>query len=267
MKDSVVERAKTVFRVIKEYIIKYYVAFFCGGVVWMLLDVYVTKGIDSSFVSAVMDTIMAGTAILAVLAAKNYLAQFTAQEGYKLAIHLVNNDFPQLRDNLKATLNGFEQIIKVLDESKVIGSINSDTAQQLISPLSNYTENLARLSDTINRNISSIETYGLKMNKERDDSYLIISQYILSNYLSFFKYSEGLRMCFDNIIDDDYSWVGNNKLVVKTRDYYELIDKTQQDYVDIVEETNSKIKETKDAIEAFDKMLAKPRHITNIFRV
>ena len=267
MKDSVVEIAKKVLGFIKPYIIKYYVAFFVGGLVWMLIDVYVMKGIDASFVSAVMDSIMAGTAILAVLAAKNYLAQFTAQEGYKLAIHLVNNDFPQLRDNLNATLNGFEQIKKVLDESKVIGSINSDTAQQLISPLSNYTENLARLSDTIIRSISSIETYGLKMNKERDDSYLIISQYIISNYSFFFKYSEGLRTCFDNIIDGDYSWDGNNKLVVKARDYYELIDKTQQDYIDIVEITNFKIKETKDAIEAFDRMVAKPRHITNIFKV
>jgi hypothetical protein len=227
----------------------------------------IDKSSYTDWISAFCNVVMAGATVGAVITARNYLAQFTAQEGYKIAIHLVNNDFPQLRDNLEVTLNGFEQIKKVLDESKVIGSINLDTAQQLTSLLCDPTEALTRLSDTIIRSISSIETYGLKMSKERHDNYLIINQYILSNYLSFFEYSEDLRNCFDNIITDDFSWEGNNKLVVKPRDYYELIDKTQQDYIDVVEKTNSKIKEAKNAIEAFDKMVAKPRHITNIFKV
>ncbi|EKY3999719.1 hypothetical protein ACOY7H_23805 [Enterobacter roggenkampii] len=238
-----------------------------GNFFYSIYAKMIDKSSYTDWISAFCNVVMAGATVAAVLTARNYLAQFTAQEGYKLAIHLVNNDFPQLGDNLKAILNGFEQIKKVLDESKVIGSINPDTAPQLTSLLCNPTEKLTKLSDTIIRSISSIETYGLKMNKERDDSHLIISQYILSNHLSFFEYSEDLRACFDNIINGDFSWEENNKLVVNTRDYYELIDKTQQDYVDVVEKTNSKIKEAKNAIAAFDKMVAKPRHITNIFKV
>lgn len=233
---------------------------------YSIYEKMIDKSSYTDWISAFCNVVMAGATVAAVLTARNYLAQFTAQEGYKLAINLVNNDFPQLRDNLKATLNGFEQIKKVLDESKVIGSINSGTAQQLTSPLSNSTEKLARLSDTIIKNISSIETYGLKMNKERDDNYLIISQYIQNNYLSYFEYSEDLRRCFYNIIEGDFSW-GENNTVVEVRDYYEPIDKTRQDYIYAVEKTNSKIKEAKDAIDAFDKMVAKPRHITNIFKV
>lgn len=238
-----------------------------GNFFYSIYAKMIDKSSYTDWISAFCNVVMAGATVGAVITARNYLAQFTAQEGYKIAIHLVNNDFPQLRDNLKATLNGFEQIKKVLDESKVIGSINLDTAQQLTSLLCDPTEELTRLSDTIIRSISSIETYGLKMSKERHDNYLIINQYILSNYLSFFEYSEDLRKCFDSIITDDFSWEGNNKLVVKPRGYYELIDKTQQDYIYVVEKTNSKIKEAKNAIEAFDKMVAKPRHITNIFKV
>jgi hypothetical protein len=34
---------------------------------------------------------MAGATVAAVLTARNYLAQFTAQEGFKIAIALVND--------------------------------------------------------------------------------------------------------------------------------------------------------------------------------
>lgn len=166
------ERAKTVFRVIKEYIIKYYVAFFCGGVVWMLLDVYVTKGIDASFVSAIMDTIMAGTAMLAVLAAKNYLAQFTAQEGFKIAISLVNDvmlDIPKHEDVVQSYSELHDKIYDANGKR-----LYYYTAEEISVLNRTLRLNYSRLN-TIHQNMleekSKLATYGIDVNKKRLDCF------------------------------------------------------------------------------------------------
>lgn len=86
-----------------------------GNFFYSIYAKMIDKSSYTDWISAFCNVVMAGATVAAVLTARNYLAQFTAQEGYKLAIHLVNNDFPQLGDNLKAILNGFEQIKKVLD--------------------------------------------------------------------------------------------------------------------------------------------------------
>lgn len=67
--------------------------FSLGAVFIMFVDTYITKGIDSSFVSAVMDTVMAVATVLAVLAAKNYLNQSAKQDGYKIALSILNDRF------------------------------------------------------------------------------------------------------------------------------------------------------------------------------
>ena len=60
-----------------------------------------TNNIDKSsytdWISAFCNVAMAGSTVVAVLTVRNYSAQFTAQKGYKSAVNLVNNEFPQLR--------------------------------------------------------------------------------------------------------------------------------------------------------------------------
>ena len=70
--DFIVKSVWKVWICAKLYTAKYYFAFFCGGLVWMLLDIYVTHGIDASFVSDIMDSTMAAVAILALYKEKKY---------------------------------------------------------------------------------------------------------------------------------------------------------------------------------------------------
>lgn len=167
------ERAKTVFRVIKEYIIKYYVAFFCGGVVWMLLDVYVTKGIDASFVSAIMDSIMAGTAMLAVLAAKNYLAQFTAQEGFKIAISLVNEEvlsIPKYNSVLNHYIILHDKIHQL--EGQTIEMRIADELSKKKQDLIRDRRELSKLHFSMVEKKRKLDTYGIDVNEHKTQFYL-----------------------------------------------------------------------------------------------
>ncbi|EPN9191345.1 hypothetical protein ACT4TS_001176 [Enterobacter roggenkampii] len=84
---------KKVWHFVKPYITNPVVAFSGGGVVWMLLDVFVTKGIDASFVSAVMDTVMAGAAILALIEATKIWLNKSKEDGYKISLDLLNHKF------------------------------------------------------------------------------------------------------------------------------------------------------------------------------
>ncbi|QYM92105.1 hypothetical protein [Dickeya zeae] len=77
----------------KNFIMKYGVAFLCGGVGWMLLDVYVTKGIDASFVSACMDTALVIFAFVTLIEARKIWISRAKQDGYKIALELLNNKF------------------------------------------------------------------------------------------------------------------------------------------------------------------------------
>lgn len=71
-------------------ILEYSLAFCLGGFVWMLIDVYVTKGIDASFVSAVMDTFVVIIAISALFKAQQFWSDKTKQEGHNIALKLLN---------------------------------------------------------------------------------------------------------------------------------------------------------------------------------
>ena len=81
--------AKKVWAVIEEHL-KWILIFLSGGIVWMFFDVYVTKGIDASFVSAIMDAVMAWGAVLAYLTAKRIWSSKSKEDGYKVASDLIN---------------------------------------------------------------------------------------------------------------------------------------------------------------------------------
>lgn len=100
---------KKVWNVVKPYIFRYYVAFFCGGVVWMFLDVYVTKGIDASFVSACADMALVALALIAGVQAKKIWQDKFKDESYTFAkkiylkIRASDSCFDSLHFNLKKT--------------------------------------------------------------------------------------------------------------------------------------------------------------------
>ncbi|HFO2534739.1 TPA: hypothetical protein ACHJX8_004357 [Yersinia enterocolitica] len=90
-------KIKNIVKQASVYATSPFVAFSIGAVVVMLLDVYVTKGIDSSFVSACMDVLMATTAVLVFIEAKDYISKQTYQDGYKVAIELQSQLLPKTR--------------------------------------------------------------------------------------------------------------------------------------------------------------------------
>lgn len=55
----------------------------------------IDKSSYTDWISAFCNVVMAGATVVAVLAAKNYLAQFTAQEGNKIALSLLNDKLPK----------------------------------------------------------------------------------------------------------------------------------------------------------------------------
>lgn len=83
------------FKRIINVILKYMMAFFLGGFVWMLIDVNVTKGIDASFVSAVMDTFIVIIAFSALIKAQQFWLDKTKQEGHHIALKLLNDSLLQ----------------------------------------------------------------------------------------------------------------------------------------------------------------------------
>ncbi|HBZ7523786.1 TPA: hypothetical protein MM130_000340 [Klebsiella quasipneumoniae subsp. similipneumoniae] len=123
---------------------------------------------------------MAGTAILAVLAARNYLAQFTAQEGYKLAIHFVNFSFHELL-SLSTELKEYSDILEeyykgLVDKEKTTVDLNGFT----IHP-DNFNSTLQKINEcktALDKELASIKTYGLHLNFERSFLYEQISDFL-----------------------------------------------------------------------------------------
>ncbi|WP_354690946.1 hypothetical protein [Phytobacter sp. RSE-02] len=67
--------------------------FALGTLFWMFIDVYITKGIDSSFISAIADTVLALLAVLAIIKAKEFWKEKSKQDGYHIATRLLNDHY------------------------------------------------------------------------------------------------------------------------------------------------------------------------------
>ena len=112
-------KIKDIVKQISVYATSPFVAFSIGAVVVMLLDVYVTKGIDSSFVSACMDVVMATTAVLVFIEAKKYLQKSLSQDGYKIALSLLNDKLlktailPNLRKEIEPLQANIEHYYRI----------------------------------------------------------------------------------------------------------------------------------------------------------
>lgn len=252
----------------KPYIFRYYVAFFCGGVVWMFLDVYVTKGIDASFVSAVMDTIMAGATILAILAAKNYLAQFTAQEGYKEAIELVNEVIPELKKSLDKIKSKAGSAIIYLNELNHTSQISVFSNHNGDVDISNEYYELKKLLTEIDNHLSGISTYGLKMesNKLAELNSINLFSTSIQNSLQdvMSGFSDFLRDGSQKNSILDTSKPGTIRV---TDTGGQAIDRSDKRFVDILDFITRVSNDSDLAINAYERLIAEPRYITKIFSV
>ncbi|HID5228942.1 TPA: hypothetical protein ACXEMK_003854 [Enterobacter roggenkampii] len=149
-----------VWHFVRPYIFKYYVAFFCGGMFWMFLDVYVTKGIDASFVSAVMDTVMATAATIALIKAKKIWDDKGIDHGHKFAMQLLTDVVPKMvpTDKLTDTIRRLEHGIRILNnETLVLKSINTEQRHKIkIRELNFILNKLRELSDSLLNDVEKI---------------------------------------------------------------------------------------------------------------
>lgn len=138
-----------------------------------LLYVIFSKGIDASFVSAVMDSIIAGTAILAVFGAKNYLAQFTAQEGFKIAISLANDDLMTL-DRHHVVLNNYLKLYDHVHEvdGKTISKSMAPKLTELQKELTSSRTELHTLYNRILEKKRKLDTYGIAVQNSKNKFYI-----------------------------------------------------------------------------------------------
>ncbi|EPD2608626.1 hypothetical protein [Yersinia enterocolitica] len=115
------------------------------------------KSSYTDWISAFCNVVMAGATVVAVLAAKNYLAQFTAQEGNKIALSLLNDKLP--KTTLLPDLQKEIGILKAnlanyffIDEFFKNSSISKLEAQETII-LVKLSKSAEIVDDILNKNI------------------------------------------------------------------------------------------------------------------
>lgn len=164
----------------------------------LLLLLALAKGIDASFVSAVMDSIMAGTAILAVLAAKNYLAQFTAQEGYKIAIELVNENIIPITKHA-GVIDDYKKLYNKIQElnGQEVDRVMPNELLAFSEALNKSCIELDRLYQSMIDKKHKLATYGIDVSK----SYALFYIEITNNVLMIIGECNSLRNNTDVVID------------------------------------------------------------------
>ena len=132
----------------------------------------------TDWISAFCNLIMAGATVSAVITARNYLAQFTAQEGYKIAISLVNDDLLKLTDYV-SIISAYKNLYNKIDANKKILPSRND-----VTMLNSYIKSLqgerVKFKEYFNHfkiKLKKLHTYGLEISDEKEQYFksIIIS--------------------------------------------------------------------------------------------
>lgn len=192
-------KIKDIVKQISVYATSPFVAFSIGAVVVMLLDVYVTKGIDSSLISACMNMVMATTAVLVFIEAKDYISKQTYQDGYKVAIELQSQLLPKTRSLNVFAYNGaaLTSVYTFFDHR------NRQLRPELADRIKIYSEKnskdlveLCGLYDSINEKLRLLRMYGwastssekVDEKSKHDELTMLLEDFdVLLTYLSKFK--------------------------------------------------------------------------------
>ncbi|QEM94353.1 DUF3450 domain-containing protein (plasmid) [Kosakonia radicincitans] len=124
----------------------------------------------AEWLSALLNLVMAGAAVAAYLTARSWLPQLTTQEGYKLAIHLVNNELIWLgvRNRLSSDAGIVFEIAREAFNGGNISPATQGHLEQAIARLERTTKESRRRKDDINDAIFRMKTYGLLVAKDRE---------------------------------------------------------------------------------------------------
>ncbi|MGE4991616.1 hypothetical protein [Yersinia enterocolitica] len=195
--------------------------FSIGAVVVMLLDVYVTKGIDSSFVSACMDVVMATTAVLVFIEAKKYLQKSLSQDGYKVAIELQSQLLPKTIGKNVFGYNGSNLAFLFTHFDFRNKQIRPDLVERIkinSERNSNDLTKLCDLYDSIDEKKRLLSICGWDSSKEKRDELDVL----LQNYEGMIRYLRQFKIIYDEILlrsDPEYIEVVYEKGEVRASTY------------------------------------------------
>ncbi|MGG8134872.1 hypothetical protein PGO54_12340 [Klebsiella aerogenes] len=251
---------------------KYFFAFAAGGIAWMLLDVYVSKGIDKGsypdWISSVCNIVMACATVGAVLTARNYLAQFTAQEGYKLAIKFFNESFHEILPLSIKLEESIGDVVKfyndIADEE-----ISDVELNGFISNAHNISAKLFKFNEckkSLDKELNSIATYGLHLNDEWSFLYKQLTEDLNDLGKMFSEFSEQ-NQCYIEAIEREFkisisNHFGNIRVPKK-----KFIKQNDTAYNKLVNYTNGMKTKSKNIKKVCNGFINKPEVITNVFCV
>lgn len=251
---------------------KYFFAFAAGGIAWMLLDVYVSKGIDKGsypdWISSVCNIVMACATVGAVLTARNYLAQFTAQEGYKLAIKFFNESFHEILPLSIKLEESIGDVVKFYNDIADEG-ISDVELNGFISNTHNISAKLFKFNEykkSLDKELNSIATYGLHLNDEWGFLYKQLTEDLNDLGKLFSEFSEQ-NQCYIEAMEREFkisisNHFGNIRVPKK-----EFIKQNDNAYYKLVNYTNGMKTKSKNIKKVCNGFINKSEVITNIFCV
>lgn len=251
---------------------KYFFAFAAGGIAWMLLDVYVSKGVDKGsypdWISSVCNIVMACATVGAVLTARNYLAQFTAQEGYKLAIKFFNESFHEILPLSIKLEESIGDVVKFYNDIADEG-ISDVELNGFISNTHNISAKLFKFNEykkSLDKELNSIATYGLHLNDEWDFLYKQLTEDLNDLGKLFSEFSEQ-NQCYIEAMEREFkisisNHFGNIRVPKK-----EFIKQNDNAYYKLVNYTNGMKTKSKNIKKVCNGFINKSEVITNIFCV
>lgn len=239
-----------------------------GNLFFSIYTNNIEKSSYTDWISAFCNLIMAGATVAAVLTARNYLAQFTAQEGYKEAIILVNNIMPKVILNLNSIQNSYDRIGNFLSELNDTSNLYKDSLDRTINLLDSSTGILADVFIEMRTYLSNISTYGLQMEEERINGLKVSMDFLEKNDEIMWNYIESIRKYLEWLekSTEIYEEGIEGTFIFKGRSI-DIVDKQNPTFIDIYKTTQEMIEGSSAALEAFKTVIAEPRHITKIFKV
>lgn len=138
------------------------------SILLLLFDQTVKDSGPAEWLSALLNLVMAVAAVLAYRKASEWLPQLTTQEGYKLAISLVNEEFIWL-GNKNPLLHEAASLCAAAREAFTERHRRgaNKSLSQAITRLENVIEESKRRNDAIEMAMFRMQTYGLLVAEER----------------------------------------------------------------------------------------------------
>lgn len=150
-----------------------------GQFMFSIYSNLIDKSSYTDWISAFCNVVMAGATVGAVLIARNYLAQFTAQEGYKIAIDLVNNHLLSIK-KLKSVETDYFKLHDYITSNPIFLPKKSHLSN-MKTMIDNVTTQYGILQQYINKIdkiLLQLKTYGIRVSIQKDECFTEIREYL-----------------------------------------------------------------------------------------